>query len=892
MIKKVAISVIIIIFFFSLFYFIFGYNFLSGGDIFFPLNPIESFRQIFSYYNQFYLGGSGIDINYAFPYLAFFILIKSIGFNFIVAQRLWFFSIFTLGFFIFYYFINEFSGDEDNYFHKLIASFLYTINPFTLMMFSTSNLLIVYFSLPLFFIQMYKYYKDLKLKNLLILDIMSIFLIYVGTNPPNYAAFIIFTILIFIIIIIKKYNRIIRIVRDIFIFYLIFILINIFWILSYIVSINKNSIESIAKGEDWFWTSNLSSILNIFRFQGLWAFESEAFSSKYFVYQNYYELNIVIIMGFIILFISLFSLLKKENRSKVILFLFFLLFGIFFAKGVHSPLAGINSWLVLNFPFFWLFREPWPKFMPIVIFSSSCLFYFGIIQISKNIKRKSIESIFLFFLLLILIVNALPFFRMEENIGDRGDLPGASIEIPQYWFESGSYINEIPDIGKILLLPQPPFYQMHYNWWGDGYYGTDPTSFFIFRPLISTAPGGGYVKSQYGNKIIEMFYENYLNNKDFNSKNYLSLMNTMYILHRKDLDWTHMGTGGTLEEPKKVKGLIKDNNIASLNKTFGYFDLDKIKTDQYFLNELIVKYPYLKDESALDFYKIDFSYFNPIFYIPTYVYKSSESIDALPLMVSSKDYNIDSVIYLTSQSENVSKTIDLPKIISKQATIEFKKINPTKYRIIIHNATGIFPINFLESFNSGWKIYLVRNGNINSLVTEDNQFLSNYKIMDSDVGVQADKNELKEFIISGLISTLGDNEEKVIEHRKWEDDKQLLDYKECYNIDFISKNFNGTIQNNNLPNGYVWETWFRKPIISELNHLISNGYANSWIINIDEICSKYNIEANRNGVFDIELIVEFWPQRFLYISLFISALTFLGCIIYLIYDWKKYTKSL
>ena len=44
-------------------------------------------------------------------------------------------------------------------------------------------------------------------------------------------------------------------------------------------------------------------------------------------------------------------------------------------------------------------------------------------------------------------------------------------------------------------------------------------------------------------------------------------------------------------------------------------------------------------------------------------------------------------------------------LTAKLPTIEFKKINPIKYKIEIKNAKKPFPIVFSETFNKGWKVY-------------------------------------------------------------------------------------------------------------------------------------------------------------------------------------------
>jgi hypothetical protein len=42
--------------------------------------------------------------------------------------------------------------------------------------------------------------------------------------------------------------------------------------------------------------------------------------------------------------------------------------------------------------------------------------------------------------------------------------------------------------------------------------------------------------------------------------------------------------------------------------------------------------------------------------------------------------------------------------------LEFKKVNPTKYRVLVKQATAPFLLVFNESFNSGWEAYIETSG--------------------------------------------------------------------------------------------------------------------------------------------------------------------------------------
>ena len=107
---------------------------------------------------------------------------------------------------------------------------------------------------------------------------------------------------------------------------------------------------------------------------------------------------------------------------------------------------------------------------------------------------------------------------------------------------------------------------------------------------------------------------------------------------------------------------------------------------------------------------------------------------------------------------------------------------------------------------------------------------------------------------------------------------------------FISKKVLNAIQNNNLNEGSIYETWFKNPVIEEENHFMANGYANGWIINTIALCSgdkEKNCFKNNDGTYEVELILEFWPQKLFYIGSAISAIALFFCVVYISYDIIK-----
>jgi hypothetical protein len=109
---------------------------------------------------------------------------------------------------------------------------------------------------------------------------------------------------------------------------------------------------------------------------------------------------------------------------------------------------------------------------------------------------------------------------------------------------------------------------------------------------------------------------------------------------------------------------------------------------------------------------------------------------------------------------------------------------------------------------------------------------------------------------------------------------------------FISENNQGTIQNENLYGAKFYDLLFRKPV-SDDRHLLINGFANAWWIELKELEQQGKINKNIDGTHDFSVYIEFESQKYFYIGLLISGLTLLACLAYLLanaYHWYTIKK--
>ena len=109
--------------------------------------------------------------------------------------------------------------------------------------------------------------------------------------------------------------------------------------------------------------------------------------------------------------------------------------------------------------------------------------------------------------------------------------------------------------------------------------------------------------------------------------------------------------------------------------------------------------------------------------------------------------------------------------------------------------------------------------------------------------------------------------------------------------------------NNEKINGFFnkWVPWVKPDRVSDDQHFELNGFLNGWFVDTAELCQVesykvHKVESgglnsacvlNSDGSYDIEMVIEFFPQRWFYLGLLISGTTFIGCVTYLVIDFAK-----
>ncbi len=618
---------------------------------------------------------------------------------------------------------------------------------------------------------------------------------------------------IFISLISGKRNSISPI-KKIFIFALFTLLLNNHWIINNIYN-EKNYYGNLKQ-----YTQNKSStntILEAYNSYNNLAANLILTTKNSFVKNGFYYIDIAFSFFIILLsYLSLYYIKRENNNKKVIYFALFLIIFTSFSFGPKNPL-GIFTFLWKNVPGFILFRDFF-KFHRLLVLSYIILSSYTVISFIKSKKKY-----YRFIIVLLLICMSYKLYYLSKFSLYH------PFRIPPYYMKLQNYLSKNKVDSHITIMPILSTHQV-YDWPGKLYYDIqDPVRYFSPQPIyVNTA-----IFTETFNDLVNKKLVLYLANKQFDLFLKLTaIKNIQLIIIRNDLD----------------KTFIKQK----LSTEFLYSEfLDTNTLNQNAQANLTNKVDSL---GKLKIYKLKPSLFLPHFYIPNTVYYYDNYEKDFFYSMSKLAINLKSSVYFKNQNDDDKLKI-LTNMIppSQPPIVEFKKINPTKYRVVIHQATTPFPLIFSESYHEGWKAYIVKN--TKSLSTFN---LNSYKVFINNEDDQASKEEVMEFIKNNLISTLGSQN----------------------SINFISKNMKGTIQNDNLSDGHLFEAWLTKPL-DQQTHLQVNGYANSWFINPKQLCSSSFCRKNNNGSYDFDMIIEFWPQRLFLICLIISLVTIIGSIIYL-----------
>lgn len=466
----------------------------------------------------------------------------------------------------------------------LIASITYSAKMYQLIL------------MPLFFLFVYRYLETKKNKYAIYNFLVFFIFQAIFTNLPQViVTFFVYFIAIGYFIFIKRLRLIFFIKsywRQLSLFaILIFPLLLYHAMVYYFASLYGQSISDSIKNQSSF-KALTSPLYLVYQLRGVW-WENQGYDGvMYNLWYNFYNNYFNIISSFILLIFSLVVHIKYKTRESLF-FLVLLIFSLSLASGfVFAP--EIYEWMYKNIPFFNMFREPWAKFIPLVIFSLTV----SLVLSLKVLQRKVI----CFFILSLIISRIIPFISID--FFDRENLKWKKIFIkpPEHWRQYESWSRENKDA---YVLPLPYLTDLYYQWYQTNYgnaYGV-MSDLFGYTNIIGLP--SHYSQLNQAGKLFESFSAN---KRDIDM---LKIFPVDYLLEQKDVNTS----------------LLKED----------YSNQEKIK--KYFFNQ-----PFLSFNDKIKLYEIRSEYKLPKIYIPENI-GLAKDVGQLLKMISLPDYNVHSAIY-------------------------------------------------------------------------------------------------------------------------------------------------------------------------------------------------------------------------------------------------------
>lgn len=262
-----------------------------------------------------------------------------------------------------------------------------------------------------------------------------------------------------------------------------FFLFNFWWIIHFI-SRRKDLLAFYPKGEAISWASRhlpQNIVSDIFSLRWLFSLNER----NYNFYSNFYTSPLIVVFLFIPLIFLFYYFCRLRQKSQTLtVALLFLLVCLFLSAGVAGPFGVLYLLFLKVIPFFIIFKTPWEKFGPLLIFWITISF--GLLFNFLNDKQK---KYFYSFIILYLIICSISFltnnFIPESKIHE-GKYSSRRFIFKQEYQEMIKAVNEEKNLFRVMSLPGSLNYQVTMQNHDNKYYrGMDPLMYGLNKPFIS-----------------------------------------------------------------------------------------------------------------------------------------------------------------------------------------------------------------------------------------------------------------------------------------------------------------------------------------------------------------------------------------------------------------------
>ena len=555
---------------------------ITGGDFWLPLGTADTFRGMLGSWLPNVSGGQPNN-HLVFPWVAFWALLSLFPLSLSTIEKIWFVIIFLVGGISVYFLTVEVFKSKESGWKNFLPPVLYLFNLYIMMTGVVTTTLLAYMFMPLLFLF---YLKGMRSRATLVwaivLALVSMFMTSSMDNPPIYSIPFFLLFLFFLYSLVFRPSAVSWKMN--FQFALLYLLFNSWWLYVYLKTMLglMGQIKQVTGANAIGGSSNLYDLI---RLLGSWAFFAGHLGFPYFPFAKSYLDPVLMFLTFIIPALSFagFFLYVRKSRGLIIFFAFLVLIGLFFSHGRSLDFMGrVNSLVDTILPLFWIYREPYAKFMAWVALGYAILLggFFSFLE--NRLKSPVILHLLGLVTVGVILTIAWPLVTGEHYPQKRGVLAPSRVKIPDYWFAVADYFKKEKNDGRLLILPDNPDWNrsgIPYSW---GYDSADIGPFLLTVPWIERN-NGYYGLPVLADTVSKLAYKSVNENyqSPSNIAGVLSLLNVSHLLQRNDVDLVRVGSLADNYSPQHMKERLNGQKDIYFVKSIGALDVYRLGKNKY-----------------------------------------------------------------------------------------------------------------------------------------------------------------------------------------------------------------------------------------------------------------------------------------------------------------------
>jgi len=836
-------------------------------DATFPLNPTKSVMDYsYTWSESLGLGETDILRVKMMPYLLFiFVPYRAFGLLFSqVFLYLFLFGFSGIGMFtLAHHLLKKNTRLEDSSLVLLGSTFsalFYMFNLYSLLflwrIFSTS--LFLYSVLPLVLLFYVQFLEEAKIR-LRKLSLLIFLFFFVSVSHPALILLLLAFLFLYLLYSIAVFRNMRQKIMKFFIVLLAVSIVNSYWILPLAYYSANANVAVLSEPYGGTLTaldfnSRFASLLSIFRLKGQQIlYEQYQGEYDYPWITMYHDQNISFftLASFLIPLACFFPLLSRKRH--------YLFFGIasvlliFFVKGLHEPFGMLYESLFKSSSIFSTFRDPYSKFGLFYTFCLSLLFGAGIMELCfmlGRVKSRARLDFVVPMTFAILLIGPYMFPMWTGDVIPRGSniRPSARVEIPDEYIDIAKYLENEAGQSSFNVV-ELPFQNrpLQSCLWNYGYAGFSAIRTLTYVPTISGITGNdrtdGFYRTLYAgletdpSEIIPL----------------LSRLNTKYLLLHEDINFRF---APPTAQPNTIESLLNGSDALGMVKQSGKLKLWQIKTVYPTIYGIINKGQSNATSVSFEEGLIPLEFLN----------SGAGSEFDLNLDSGTKsegEYSLKVTTNVTSSgrwSWLAGKEIGVSKNEFYQITTHVKAQNVAQSHIVIEG--------FNETSESWQQILQSPNG-------LDGTF--EWREFSKLLAIPQGVTKIRFIVNAGWV---GDTANGIA--TTWFDDIRIT--RILGNEEILALTYQKT-------NPTLWkvESNSQEPFILSFNEnydSLWSAYVNGERITSFPLYGMVNgFWINRTG--QLEITIEYEPQRWFFYGSIISATTFLACITHLTYSYTK-----